>query len=162
MVSFTRRPPHLQGNNPRYPLERRLGGPQSRSGRREEEKNFALTIRTPDISGVQHIASLHTDCALPAANTLEYKHPKVLNELIHKPYIIFTDNKSIEALRDNKCHAFNRVELLLHLTSDNTVKLFCCNYSVFVELFTVLRSELRQRTWNRKRNVFLRMRRKYP
>jgi hypothetical protein len=28
-----------QGKNPRYPLDRRLGGPQSRSGRDGEEKN---------------------------------------------------------------------------------------------------------------------------
>jgi hypothetical protein len=28
-----------QGKNPRYPLGRRLGGPQSRSGRGGEEKN---------------------------------------------------------------------------------------------------------------------------
>jgi hypothetical protein len=32
-VSFTSQPLYLQGNNPRYPLDRRLGGPQSRSGR---------------------------------------------------------------------------------------------------------------------------------
>jgi hypothetical protein len=29
-----------QGKNPWYPSDRRLGGPQSRSGRRGEEKNF--------------------------------------------------------------------------------------------------------------------------
>jgi hypothetical protein len=28
-----------QGKSPRYPLDRRLGGPQSRSGRGGEEKN---------------------------------------------------------------------------------------------------------------------------
>jgi hypothetical protein len=28
-----------RGNNPQYPLDRRLGGPQSRSGQRTEEKN---------------------------------------------------------------------------------------------------------------------------
>jgi hypothetical protein len=28
-----------QGKNPRYPLDRTLGGPQSRSGRGGEEKN---------------------------------------------------------------------------------------------------------------------------
>jgi hypothetical protein len=31
------------GNHPRYPLERRLGGPQSRSGRCGEENNLALS-----------------------------------------------------------------------------------------------------------------------
>jgi hypothetical protein len=37
-----------EGKNPRYPLERRLCGPQSRSGRREEEKILGPTrARTP-------------------------------------------------------------------------------------------------------------------
>jgi hypothetical protein len=39
MVSFTSRQLYLQGKNPLYPLDRRLGGPQSRSGRGGEEKN---------------------------------------------------------------------------------------------------------------------------
>jgi hypothetical protein len=37
VVSFTLWPLYPQGN--RYPLDRRLGGPQSRSGRGGEEKN---------------------------------------------------------------------------------------------------------------------------
>jgi hypothetical protein len=38
VVSFTPLPPYPRGKNPRYPLDRRLGGPQNRSGRRGEEK----------------------------------------------------------------------------------------------------------------------------
>jgi hypothetical protein len=38
VVSFTPRPLYPRGKSPRYPLDRRLGGPQSRSGRRGEEK----------------------------------------------------------------------------------------------------------------------------
>jgi hypothetical protein len=34
------RPPYPQGKSPCYPLDRRLGWPQSRSGRGGEEKNF--------------------------------------------------------------------------------------------------------------------------
>jgi hypothetical protein len=37
--SFTPRPLYFQGKTPRYPLDRRLGGSQSRSGRGGEEKN---------------------------------------------------------------------------------------------------------------------------
>jgi hypothetical protein len=37
--SFTPRPLYPQGNSPWYPLDRRLGGPQSRFGRSGEEKN---------------------------------------------------------------------------------------------------------------------------
>jgi hypothetical protein len=40
VVSFTPQPLYRQGKSPRYPLDRRLGGPQSRSGRGGEEKNF--------------------------------------------------------------------------------------------------------------------------
>jgi hypothetical protein len=39
VVSFTTRPLNPQGKSPRYPLDRRLGGSRSRSGRGVEEKN---------------------------------------------------------------------------------------------------------------------------
>jgi hypothetical protein len=39
VVSFTPRLLYLQGEIPWYPLDRRLGGPQSRSGRGGEETN---------------------------------------------------------------------------------------------------------------------------
>jgi hypothetical protein len=38
VVTFTSRPLYPRGKNPLYPLDTRLGGPQSRSGRRGEEK----------------------------------------------------------------------------------------------------------------------------
>jgi hypothetical protein len=39
VVSFRRRPLYPQGKSPWYPLDRRLGGPQSRSGHGGEQKN---------------------------------------------------------------------------------------------------------------------------
>jgi hypothetical protein len=39
VVSFTPRPLYPQGKIPWYPVDRRLGGPQNRSGRGGEEKN---------------------------------------------------------------------------------------------------------------------------
>jgi hypothetical protein len=39
VVSFTPLPLYPQGKSPWYPLDRRLGGPQSRSGRGGLEKN---------------------------------------------------------------------------------------------------------------------------
>jgi hypothetical protein len=39
VVRFTLRPLYCEGSNPWYPLDRRLGGPQSRSGRGGEEEN---------------------------------------------------------------------------------------------------------------------------
>jgi hypothetical protein len=60
-VSFIPRPLY-----PRYPFDRRLGGPQSRSGRREEEKSLGPTgNRTPTPSVVQPVAGRYTDYAIP-------------------------------------------------------------------------------------------------
>jgi hypothetical protein len=42
LVSFTSLPLYPQVNNPLYPLDRRLGGLQSRSGRCGEEENLSL------------------------------------------------------------------------------------------------------------------------
>jgi hypothetical protein len=41
VVSFTTRPLYHQGKIPWYPLDRRLGGPQSRSGRGDKRKFLA-------------------------------------------------------------------------------------------------------------------------
>jgi len=40
VVSFTPQPLYHLGKSPPYPLDRRLGGPQGRSGHDVEEKNF--------------------------------------------------------------------------------------------------------------------------
>jgi hypothetical protein len=54
------------GKSPPYPLYRRLGGPQSRSGQHGEVKILYPTgTRTPT-SVVQPVASRYTDCAIPA------------------------------------------------------------------------------------------------
>jgi len=45
MVSLTPRPLYLRGKNPWYPLNRRLGGPQSRSGRSDREKSLHCPCR---------------------------------------------------------------------------------------------------------------------
>jgi hypothetical protein len=49
VVSFTPWPLYSQGKSPWYPLDRRLGGPQSQSGCSGEEKNFQplLELKTP-------------------------------------------------------------------------------------------------------------------
>jgi len=57
VVSFTPRPPCPQGKSPWYPLDRRLGGPQSHSGRGGEEKNSSPCQElNPRIAIVQPIA----------------------------------------------------------------------------------------------------------
>jgi hypothetical protein len=53
------------GKDPRYPLDRKLGGPQSRSGRGGEEKNYQLLPRLePPI--VQPVVQLYTYWAIQA------------------------------------------------------------------------------------------------
>jgi hypothetical protein len=55
------------GKRPRYPFYRRLGGPQSRSGRYGEVKIFYPTgLELPLPLVVQPVASRYTDWAIPA------------------------------------------------------------------------------------------------
>jgi hypothetical protein len=62
VVSFTPRAFYPRGKVPRYPLGRRLDGPQNRSGRRGEKKILDPTgTRTPTSSAVQPIASRYPD-----------------------------------------------------------------------------------------------------
>jgi hypothetical protein len=42
VVSFTPWPLYPRGKSPRCPLDRTLGGPQNRSGRRGEEESFNI------------------------------------------------------------------------------------------------------------------------
>jgi hypothetical protein len=55
VVSFTSMPLYRQGKSPWYPLYRRLGGPQSRSGRGGEEKN-SLSLPGLEPSIIQLVA----------------------------------------------------------------------------------------------------------
>jgi hypothetical protein len=58
VVSFTPRALYTQGKSPWYPLDRRLGGPQSRSGRGGEEKfprprqESESNLRTPIVQPI--------------------------------------------------------------------------------------------------------------
>jgi hypothetical protein len=61
VANFTPRPLYPQGKSPWYQLDRRLVGPQSRSGRRGEEKN------TQPLSGIEPptIQSVDQRCYYP-------------------------------------------------------------------------------------------------
>jgi hypothetical protein len=56
VVRFTRRPLYPQRKSPRYPLDTRLGRPQSRSGRDGEEKNPIIAPAGNWIPVVQPVA----------------------------------------------------------------------------------------------------------
>jgi hypothetical protein len=74
VVSFTPRPLYPQGKSPWYPLDRRLGGSQSRSGHGSEEKNprllRELNPRTPI---VQSVAQRYTDWAITVLGIIWYR-----------------------------------------------------------------------------------------
>jgi hypothetical protein len=56
VVSFTPLPLYPRGKRLRYPLDRRLGRPQSRSGRCGEEKKLALPAIEPEPSSPYPVA----------------------------------------------------------------------------------------------------------
>jgi hypothetical protein len=63
VASFTPRPLHPREKSPRYLLVRRLGGLQSRPGRRGEQK---ILDNTGTQISTQHVGSLYTDWAIRA------------------------------------------------------------------------------------------------
>jgi hypothetical protein len=66
MVSFTPLSLYPRGKTPRYQLDNRLGGSQSRSERSGEEKILAATVtRTPTSLLVQPIASRYYRLSYP-------------------------------------------------------------------------------------------------
>jgi hypothetical protein len=60
MVSFTRRPLYLQGKSPQHPPDKRLGGPQSQSGRGGEEKTSQYLPGLEPLT-IQPAAQHHTN-----------------------------------------------------------------------------------------------------
>jgi hypothetical protein len=60
VVSFTRLLLYLRGSSPMYPLDKRLDGPQSRSGPYEKESNLAPAGNLTPV--VQLVARRCTDC----------------------------------------------------------------------------------------------------
>jgi hypothetical protein len=75
VVSFTHRLLYPWGKSPRYQLDRRLGGPQSRSGRRGENSR-PYRDSNSDPSVVQPIASRYTDYATQAPCVSYSSHNK--------------------------------------------------------------------------------------
>jgi hypothetical protein len=67
VVSFMLLPLYSRVKSPRYPLDRRLGGPQGQSGRRREDKLLdPHRYSNSDQSVVQSVDNRYTDWAIPA------------------------------------------------------------------------------------------------
>jgi hypothetical protein len=83
VVSFTPRPLYPRGKSPRYPLVRKLGGPQSRSGISGEENILDPTgTGTANPSVVQPVASRYTDYAIPAPKLNDSTFTKAINKVL--------------------------------------------------------------------------------
>jgi hypothetical protein len=76
MLSFTPLPLYHRGKDPRYPFDRRLGGPQSRSGQRGEN-SWPYRDSNSDLSVVQPVASRYTVYAIPAPTLCPYMEIKL-------------------------------------------------------------------------------------
>jgi hypothetical protein len=116
------RPLYLRGNNPFYPFDRRLGGPQNWPGRNGEEKNLAPTrtrTQTPRPS------SLYTDIYI-------YIYTYVI-------LLIFVDFVLLNHLGTQTCH------LLCFYSLFNNFRLTFCRfwwqYIFSVLLYTHLSSD---------------------
>jgi hypothetical protein len=81
MVSFTPRPLYPAGKCSWYPLDRRLGGPQSRSGRGGEDKNSHPPPR--ESKPRTHVPCLSIENPYIGTRTLERRHITNLRNVDH-------------------------------------------------------------------------------
>jgi hypothetical protein len=88
VVSFTPRPLYPHGKSPWYPLDRRLGGPQSRSGRGGEEKIPSLRRESnPRTPIVQPVAQRYTDWAITALHKVYYIFYVMYHVFVREPIL---------------------------------------------------------------------------
>jgi hypothetical protein len=64
VISFKPRPLYPQGKGPRYPLDRRLGGPLRRSGHSKKREILLNWESNPNSSAVQLVARHYTDWSI--------------------------------------------------------------------------------------------------
>jgi hypothetical protein len=85
VVGFTLLPLYPRGKSHLYPLDRRLGGPQSLSGRYGEVKILDPTgIQTPTPRSVQHVASRYMDWATGALKIYSAFHKEERWQWFHE------------------------------------------------------------------------------
>jgi hypothetical protein len=102
VVTFTPRPLY-----PRYILDRRLGGPQNQSGRREE--NFwSYRDSNSNLSLVQLVVSHYTDCTISVPLLYLYTY------LFIYLFIIYLDPTTLSGAQSTQCQSLS-VWLIMHV-----------------------------------------------
>jgi hypothetical protein len=153
VVSFTPRPLYLRGKSPWYPLDRRSGGPQSRSGRRGEVKILATPglelrpLRPPARSQSLYRLSYEDQCGTRPCD----RH---FNQNCR--YSVF-GSVEIEGVGSSGSASSlysggARLEHRLYLRSGHTMALFLILYnpqSIIVTLFCVITASLNDRQINK-------------
>jgi hypothetical protein len=86
VVSVTPWPLYTWRNIPQHPLDRRLSGPQSRSGHFEEENNISTRNRTPTLQPVAHSYIIIIIIIIINFVTYEAKADKITNFTIRRNY----------------------------------------------------------------------------
>jgi hypothetical protein len=154
VVIFTPRPVYPRGKSAWYPLYRRLGGPQSRSGRRGEEKFFDATgtqlrpLGRPSLSqslyrlrysGSPHQLSCRCKVCCKHQAVIRHWVTVVLTELTDitylPPYLIMNENTIYKAQL--------AMELIIRYQAKRQINKW--NYRGWLEF-----------EWNRRPRVFLR------
>jgi hypothetical protein len=93
VISFTSRPLYPQGRSPSYPLGRRVGGPQSWSGRGGEEKDSQPLqgLEPPIIQPIAHRYTTELSRILTAY---------LIQDNFHSCVCISTEPRTLEKLRN--------------------------------------------------------------
>jgi hypothetical protein len=150
MVSFAPRPLYPRRKNTRYPLYRRLDRPQSRSGRRREEKILdPIGTRTPTLSVVQPVASRYTNCPIPApfynGIFVNYQNIHYIQDeyIYFFPWRVMVGVISLMGLLLSKCYK------LLSMSSVRlrVFVLFLCFVRAYVIMDFALSSKHRELKW---------------
>jgi hypothetical protein len=120
-VSFTPRPLYPQGNITWYPLDRRLGGPQSRSGRGGEENNSqppsGTELKNPDRpsrSPALYRLSYHGSHDIEIENQYSYKF--CINHFCLRVLILYGDRMNLENVTYSGCVLVKSIHRIVKLT----------------------------------------------
>jgi hypothetical protein len=134
LVSFTLLPLYPRGKSPRHPLDRRLGGRQSRCGCCGEEKNLALPGIEPGPSSQSLYRLSYPDSQINKYNLLKWCFYHQLAFLVGKSGLFFTTYFGLSLIASRWIFLWLQKD---HQCDPNTFK-YCQNFSKFDFLLFLL------------------------